>query len=52
MTKTCENNKIHTIVDGNNKLWLNEKHIEEKLDHKKLLAITNKYDQIYKNYRH
>ena len=26
---------------------LNEKHIEEQLDHKNLPAITNKYDKIY-----
>ena len=39
-------NKTMTIVDGNNTLWLNEKHIEERLGHKNLPAITNKYDQM------
>ena len=26
--ETYENNKIEAIVDGNNTLWLNEKHIK------------------------
>ena len=50
--ETYENNNIETIVDGIGKLWLNEKHIEEKLGHKNLSAITNKYDQVYKKHRH
>ena len=33
-------------------LRLNEKHIEEKLGHKNLPVITNKYDQVYKKHRH
>ena len=33
-------------------LWLNEKHIEEKLGHKNLSFITNKYDQVYKKHRY
>ena len=40
-----ENNGIEVIKT----LWLNEKHIEEKLGHKNLPAIANKYDKIYKN---
>ena len=31
--KTYENNDIEVIVDGIGKLWLNEKHIKEKLGH-------------------
>ena len=50
--ETYENDNIETIVDGNNVLWLNEKHIEEKLGHKNLADITNKYDQMYKSHRH
>ena len=50
--ETYENNNIEAIVDGNNKVWFNEKHIEEKLGHKNLPAITNKYDQMYKKRRH
>ena len=46
--KTYKNNNIEAIVDDTGKLWLNEKHIEEKLGHKNLPVITNKYDQIYK----
>ena len=32
--KTYERNGIETIVDDYWILWLNEKHIEERLDHK------------------
>ena len=50
--KTYENNDIEVIVDGIEMSWLNEKHIEEKLDHKNLPAITNKYDSVYKIHRY
>ena len=50
--ETYENNDIEAIVDGIGTLWLNEKHIEEKLGHKNLPAITNKYDQAYKKHRY
>ena len=49
--KTWENNGIEVIVDSVNALWLNEKNIEKKLSHKRLSAITNKFDKIYKKYR-
>ena len=45
---TYENNDIETIADSIDKLWLNEKNIEEKLGHENLSAIKNKYDQKYK----
>ena len=48
--KTYENNDVEVIVDGVGMLWLNERHIEEKLDHKNVLVITNKYDAVYKNH--
>ena len=44
--KTLENNDIEVIVDGIAMLWLNEKHIEEKLGHKSLPVIANKYDPV------
>ena len=50
--ETYENNDIETIVDSIGKLWLNEKNIEEKLGHKNLPAITNKYDQEYEKFRY
>ena len=50
--ETYENNNKEVIVDGIGTLWLNEKHIEEKLGHKNLPVITNKYDQVYKKHRH
>ena len=47
-----ENINIEVTVDGIGTLWLNEKHIEEKLGHKNLPVITNKYDQVYKKHRY
>ena len=44
--ETLKNNDIEVIVDSVNALQLNEKNIEEKLGHKNLPAITNKYDKI------
>ena len=38
--KTFENNDIEVIADGLALLWLNEKHIEEKLGPKSLPVIT------------
>ena len=49
--ETYENNDIEVIVDGIGTLWLNEKHIEEKLGHKNLPATTNKNDPVYKKHR-
>ena len=50
--ETYENNNIETIVDGIGKMWLNEKHIEEKLGPKSLPVIPNKYDQVYRKHRY
>ena len=50
--ETLENNDIEVIVDSVNALWLNEKNIEEKLGHKNLPVVTNKYDKIYKKSRY
>ena len=50
--ETFENNGIEAIVDSVNALWLNEKNIEEKLGHKNLPVVTNKYDKIYKKSRY
>ena len=44
--EALKNNDIEVIVDSVNALQLNEKNIEEKLGHKNLPAITNKYDKI------
>ena len=49
--ETHKNNEIEVIVDSANVLWLNEKNIEEKLGHKNLPAISNKYG-IYKKCRY
>ena len=47
-----ENNNIEIIVDDYDTLWLHEKHTEEKLGHKDLTVITNKYDSIYRKHRY
>ena len=44
--ETYKKNDIEVIVDGIGTLWLNEKHVEEKLGHKNLAVITNKYDAV------
>ena len=49
--ETLENNGIEVIVDSVNTLWLNEKNTEEKLGHKNLPIISNKYNKIYKKHR-
>ena len=49
---TLENDGIEVIVDSVNILWINEKNIEEKLGHKNLPVVTNKYDKIYKKCRY
>ena len=49
--ETWESNGIEVIADSVNALWLNEKNIEEKLGHKNLPVITNKYDKIYRKHR-
>ena len=38
--KMYERNVIETIVQNDEILWLNEKHVEEGLDHKYLQEIT------------
>ena len=50
--ETLENNGIEVIVDSANALWLNEKNIEEKLGHKSLPIISNRYNKIYKKSRY
>ena len=42
--KKYERNGIETIVDNDGILWLNEKYIEEGLDHKDFQEITTKYN--------
>ena len=40
--KPYEGNGVEAIVDNDGILWLNEKHIEEGLDHKNLCTNTLK----------
>ena len=48
---TYEHNGIETIKDDTATLWSNENHMEEKLGHKHLPAIINKFYQMYKKHR-
>ena len=50
--KTYERNGIKTIADNDGILWLNEKHIEEGLDHKNLQEITIKYHSDHRKHRY
>ena len=50
--ETYESNDIEVIVDGIGTLWLNEKHIEEKLGQKNLPVVTNIYEPVYEKHRH
>ena len=43
-------NSVEVIVVNGIK-WLNEKHIEEGLDHPNLLVITRKYPSKYRKHR-
>ena len=46
-----EVNGIEVITDRLGELWLNERHVQQKLGHKNLPALTNKYDEKYKKCR-
>ena len=50
--KTYEINGVYTVVDSDRILCLNEKHIEEGLDHKNLRVITVKYPSGYRKHRY
>ena len=52
IAKTYGKFGIEVIVDDNDISWLSQKYIEDKLGHKRLLAIANKYDPIYKEHRY
>ena len=46
-----ESNGIQVITDKLAKLWLNERHVQQKLGLKNLPAITNQYPKEYKKQR-
>ena len=47
-SEAYEANGIEVIRDKLGELWLNERHVQEQLGLKNLLALTNKYDKEYK----
>ena len=50
--ETYEESGIEVITDKFGKLWLNERHVQEKLELKNLPALSNKYDEKYKKCRY
>ena len=50
--KKYERNDVETIVDNDEVLWLNEKHIKEGFDHKNLQEITTKYHSDHRKHRY
>ena len=50
--ETYESNGVETIVDSNGILWLNERHIKDRLDYKNLWMTTGKYISDHKKYRY
>ena len=50
--KTYERNGIETIADNDGISWLNEKYIEEELDHKNVRQITIKYHSDHRKHRY
>ena len=49
--KAYEGNGVETIVDNDGILWLNEKHIEEGLDHNNLREIITKNHSDHRKHR-
>ena len=47
-SEAYEANGIEVIRDKIGELWLNERHVQEQLGLKNVLALTNKYDKEYK----
>ena len=50
--KSCERHGIESIVYNDGILRLNEKHLEEGLDHKSLREIKTKYYSDHKRHRY
>ena len=46
-----EANGIEVITDKFDELWLNERHVQQQLGHKKLPSLTNRYDKQYRKCR-
>ena len=47
-----EKNGVETIVNKDGILWVNEKHVEEGLDHKNLRATTLKHLSNHRKHRY
>ena len=51
-SKLSKTNGVETTVDSDGTLWLNEKHIEEGLDHINLQLTTVKYLLEHRKHRY
>ena len=49
--ETYESNGIEVITEESGKLWLNERHVQKKLGHKDLPALTNIHNKECKKQR-
>ena len=49
--ETYESNGMQIMTDKLGKLWLNERHVQQKLGLKNLPALTNQYPKEYKKQR-
>ena len=49
--KTYKRNVVQTIVENEEKFWLNEKHMKEVSDHKNLRKNTRKHHSDHRKYR-
>ena len=49
--ETYESNGMQIMTDKLGKLWLNERHVQQKLGLKNVPALTNQYPKEYKNQR-
>ena len=50
--KTYEKKGVEITVDNDGILWVNEKHIEEGLNHKNIREITIKYHSDHRKHRY
>ena len=50
--KTCKTNGVETIVDSDKIIWLNEKHVEKRLEERIVAIIKREYLSKYRKHRY